>query len=526
MRLNLGAAAGIAVTLLLQARVEAAQQVASVSQAWPDLSGPASYSFASNRLNFPLAVRSDVTAALGDIANNSPPYATSGIRFLYVNFYVAPDSKPQPEKQPGNPNTIDFATVFANGKAYPLTFAGASRVTLASGEFVWSDPLVDAGGHLVTLPANSRYVIRTSRSAPVGGNLVVGTGNAGIQPKFTHALGDGVEFTNQVQADKQLKGSVRAYLEGSTPVGPAMAIGTGWDGSAVYLLLGDSIAVGQGDTDFGSRGIVGYLARGLDDDSQGKRRNFATMMITGTRPDDQSSDLPGEYELRMKALRSIPNRPFNVIISEMGQNSPSIATQSLQPFQDIEQKWWGYWHIACPSCRIFQTTFPPHARASGNTGWTELSAQPTDYPNGARWLASEWFRHGPLPPYVTPLDVTPGFSDSAHPGVWRVASWAGSLAVPLSKGDLQVTVSGTVAPSNGDFIVLEPGTPRVEARNIWSVSGTGPWIVSVTSAFAAAHDSGAVAKVAYTADGTHPGATLHKAAATLIEGYKAAGVLP
>jgi len=505
--------------------VAAAAPPEGVSVPWPALSGPASYTFVSNRLNFPLAVRSDMTTALGDIVNYSPPYPTAGIRFLYANFYVSSDGRPKPEGRPGNPNTIDFATVLIDGKVFPVTFGGASQVVLADGAFAWSDPLKDSSGNLVSLGPNSSYVIRTSRSAPPGGNLVIGSGNAGVQPRFTHALGDGVEFGNNVQVDKRLKGSVRAYAGGSTPVGPAMAIGTGWDGSAVYLLLGDSIGVGQGDTDFG-RGIVGYLARGLDDDSRSKRRNFATMMISGTKPDDQSSDMPGEYELRMAALRSIPNRPFNVIISEMGQNSPSIASLSVEPFEEVEKAWWAYWHVACPSCRIFQTTFPTHARALDNSGWTQLTAQKSDYPSGARWLASEWFRHGPLPSYVTSLDVTRAFCDDTHPGFWKVSNWSGSTAMPLTRGDLQVTVAGTVAPSVGDTIVIDPGAPQVDLKNIWSVSGTGPWTVSVTAAFATDHAVGSRVGLAYTADGTHPNATLYKAAANIIETYKSSGVLP
>jgi hypothetical protein len=99
-------------------------------------------------------------------------------------------------------------------------------------------------------------------------------------------------------------------------------------------------------------------------------------------------------------------------------------------------------------------------------------------------------------------------------------------SVAIARGDAQVTVMGATPPSNGDVVVIEPGTPKVEVRNVWAVSGSGPWVASVTAGFGADHPSGAQARLAYTSDGTHPSATLHKLAAAIIEQYKASGALP
>jgi hypothetical protein len=496
---------------------------------WAPLSDADSYSFASNRLNFPNAVLRQPGGAsgLGQVFNNTPPYPISGLRFLYANFYVTPDGTAKPERTPGNESSIDFATVFIDGKAYALTFGGESHAVLGDGAFVWSDPLRDAAGNLVALPANSHYLIRTSRSAAAGGGLVVGSGNFGVQPRLTNrTLGEGVEYTAAPQYGKRVSGTVAAYSQGSLPISPSIAIAKGWDGSAVYLLVGDSIGVGQGDYDFGPRGVVGYLERGLDDDVNSRRRNFATMTISGTKPDDQASSSPGEYQLRMLALRSIPNRPFNVILSEMGQNSPSIAGTSLAAFQEVEARWWAFWHEACPDCTIFQTTFPPHAGAANNSKWTAATAQTTDYPNGMRWQAGRWFRTGPLPAYVKVLDVTPAFCDTIRAGVWKTASWSGTIAAAVAPGDLRVLVNAAQAPTTGDSIVIAPGTATVDARNIVDVAGDDPWTVSVSPGFAHFHASGEVAALAYTVDGTHPTSTLHKAAATVIESYKSTGMLP
>jgi hypothetical protein len=497
------------------------------SGSWNDLSNAESYSFASNRLNFPTGTMpaSGALSGLGQIFNNTPPYAISSVRFLYANFFVVMDGSRNPERTPGNDNSIDFATVFVNGEAYPLTFNGASSIVLSDGAFAWTDPLRDKTGKIVTLPANSSYFIRTSRSVSANGKLVAGSGNFGVLPRLSHGrVGDGVEYTSAPQINKRTSGDVAAYLMGSAAIGPSMAIGKGWDGSPVYLLVGDSIGVGQGDFDFGARGVIGYLGRGLDDDAHAKRRNFATMTSSGTRPDDQSSTEAGQYKLRMSALRSIPNRPFDVIISEMGQNSISIAGHSLAAFQEVETKWWDFWHETCPKCTIYQTTFPTRA-GSGNSKWTVQQDQSGDYPDGMRWQASNWFRRGPLPAFVRVLDITPAFCDSVNPGFWKTSDWAGTTATAVAPGDARVLINGARAPSNGDALVIAPGAADVETRNIYDVAGSGPWTVSVTQAFSKPHPTGSPAALAYTTDGAHPTSTLYKAAASMIERYKAAGVL-
>jgi hypothetical protein len=185
-----------------------------------------------------------------------------------------------------------------------------------------------------------------------------------------------------------------------------------------------------------------------------------------------------------------------------------------------------YWHGACPSCRIYQTTFPTHARLANNSGWTNAANQTTDYPSAMRWKASTWFREGPLPDYVTTLDVTSAFCDPAHPGVWRTSDWTGALAQPISHGENHVAVTGTSPPTIGDDLVVEPGAPELEVENIYEVSGSGPWTVGLVAPSAKDHAADARVALAYTSDGSHPSSTLHKSGAAIIESYKANGTLP
>ena len=66
----------------------------------------------------------------------------------------------------------------------------------------------------------------------------------------------------------------------------------------------------------------------------------------------------------------------------------------------------------------------------------------------------------------------------------------------------------------------------MEIRNVYEVSGNGPWTVGVVSVIREGPSSRSTVALAYTSDGTHPSATLHKAAAAIIESYKASGALP
>ena len=152
--------------------------------------------------------------------------------------------------------------------------------------------------------------------------------------------------------------------------------------------------------------------------------------------------------------------------------------------------------------------------------------QTTDYPDGTRWKASSWFREGPLPDYVTTLDVTSAFCDPAHPGLWRTSGWNGALAQPVSGSADRVLVAGARPPTIGDALVIEPGAPEMEVKEIYEVSGSGPWLVGLVGRLATGHPADARVGLAYRPDGSHPGATLHKAGAAIIESYKANGTLP
>jgi hypothetical protein len=416
-------------------------------------------------------------------------------------------------------------------------------VTIKSGGFIWTDPLRNASGTVVSLSPNTTYSIRSSRSAPAaGGSIPASEGPYGITRWSNPVLGDGVEWTAAVSTALRTSGTVPAYQQGSESTGPEMAVATGWDGSPVYCLVGDSILWSEADLNFtGLRGITGYAQRGLDDSVSSSQRGFVNLAIPGTTPDTQSSIAAGQFQLRMQALRALPNQPCTEIFSEMGQNSPSIFGTSLLAFQNEELGWWGFWHNLFPSATIFQTTFPPHAGSLDHDNWTVAgpAGQSTDYPTGVRWQADNWLRgdcpgtvggitcpSGPaIPSYVTPIDVTPAFQDPANLGYWRVSGYAGTVNTAVSSGS-SVSIAGSTAPTVGDMLALEPGASNAEYIQITTVTGTGPWTVGLISSIGKTHSAGAAVGIGYTIEGTHPTSTLEIAAAAIIEAYKNSGVLP
>lgn len=411
--------AGLVLASLLVAPVRA--------QPWNGPADAGSVTFAGNRFGFPTQIYTfpSTPTHLSQYWTASPPYAVSNLRLLYANFYVAADGSANPERCPGNAQTVDFASVIVGGVFHPVTFGGATTVRIGDCEFVWSDPLRDSSGALVTIPANAGYHVRSSITpVPAGGNIVAAPAPMLSLSRVGAAggYGDGLERTASPQTAKRLAGTVNTLNLGSSTVGPAMAVGTGWDGSPVFLVLGDSIGAGQADNDLASspRAAAGYLARALDDAAGSTRYNFVNLASHGTRPGDQASIATGQYRLRMRVLRSLPNRPFNRVLSEMGQNG---ITGDLARWKAEMVDWWRFWHGACPTCPIYQTTFPPRANHLGQTFWTDSASQAgrnvgvDEHPTGTRWLAMEWMKAGQgIPSYVTVLDVAPAFQDPANPG--------------------------------------------------------------------------------------------------------------
>jgi hypothetical protein len=530
------ACASAAALALALAPIEASAYFVPRYQApWPALTDSNSYTPGCSRAGFSNnagTITNGYGTQLSQLFCTSPNYAIHNIRFMVDNFWVNSNGVNNPETNTGNTNTVDYLTALIGGTYYPVTFGGAIGIQINDGGFVWSDPLRDSSGNIVTIAANTQFEARLSRSVLNGQNREYGTGLASASsPFYSNSVGvpdysislTAPNFTDRTAGT--LGGSSASISDGP------LVFAQGWDGSAVYTIPGDSIGWGQNDTAYAIPSLSGYVARALADPASGAR-NFLSLAFPGTKPEDQSSIATGQYKLRMRALRSVGNVPFNTIISQMGQNSPTVGGSSLAAFQTVMTNWWQFWHDTCPSCRIFQTNFPSHAGSLNNTKWTTQADQTTDSPTSVRVLGSAWIAANVgLPSYVTGIDVrtalTTGSGYTDNPGNWPTGIWSGTLAAQPATGQKVVSVSAASAPAIGANFVIEPGVSNVESASIVNVAGaSSPWTVSLNANISKTHLIGASVAEACTYEGTHPCTLLYQSAANALIALKNSGALP
>jgi len=509
----------------------------------PGLVDRNSYTPACNRFGFFTngATETATLSFLGHTHCVSPTYATDHVRIVVSNFIVWGDGRAAPEACPSKMLTVDFATIFISGVAYPVTFGGQTSIALANCQAAISDPLRDASGNIVSLPAQTTYYVRISRTLPAGGGVMPTTGAYSVNPVAANSYAggltdDGFGGYSTPQTALRLSGTVPAGNGvGSFSSTPTMVVAQGWDGTPVYGIFGDSIGYGYEDADYRSAYTTGSgaIQRALWDAASG-RRNFQSFAIPGTAPDTQASIAVGQWAYRVGVLRLIGNLPFNQIISNMGQNSPQIGGGALAQWKIVEGQYWAFLHGLCPGCHIYQVTFPSHAGTTNSLlRMTTQAEQTSDYPNGARWLAGAWLAaNAGLPSYVTGVDLTTAFTTGSgftdNPGNWPTTPWSGTLAAAWSSGK-SVSVSAATAPLFGALIVFDPGVSgHTQSCDVMNVTGSAsPWTVALDCNPSPAHALGEPISLSLTGDGsgTHPGAPLYEAAAQALIALKGT-VLP
>ncbi len=534
------ACAGLAALALAFAPIEAEAYFVPRHQApWPGLTNSSSYTPACNRFTFHTTASAETTdpSFLGNTHCVSPNYAISNLRFVVSNFYVQTGGQSSPEACPGNAETVDFMTVDVGGTFYPVTFGGALSVAVDNCRSIISDPLVNSSGAVVSLAANTAYYVRISRTIASGGKIVNGA-TANVDPTITttYAGLTDDQFTPYPTPQTAYRLSLTMPSGGGSGGNlsntPTLAVAQGWNGTAVYCIVGDSIGWGEHDYNFLSpyTSGSGAIQRALWDAASGVR-NFLDLTVPGTYPETQSSIGAGQYQLRMQALRSIGNAPCNQIILEMGQNSPTIAGTSLAAFEAVEKNWWQFLQDYFAPANIFQVNFPAHAGSLNNTEWTTLADQTTDYPSGVRWQAGAYIAaNSGLPLGVKGIDLTPYFTTSSgftsQAGLWPITGWSGTIATAVSSGKA-VVVAGSVAPALATALVMNVGTSNVEVHNIVKITGSSsPWTLNLDGNISHSYAVGAAVETALTAEGTHPYYPLYQAAANALIALKTSGVLP
>lgn len=453
----------------------------------------------------------------------TPHWGMTAAKVFYQNWYVHAANSGNEETLPGNVATIDGALIEypAATVAGTFLFSGSGSASLTNGGDIWSDTLT------VSVPADSCGWLWTCRS----------TASAGVQvngPTALTANGEGFAFSASNNCSIMTSLTVASLGPGtgsfSNGPSPGALVAQGWDGSAVPLLVGDSICNGANDAVYGARGKLGFLARGLDDNSTSQRLAFFNLCGSGT---GATSDLASSgYLLRTHLVASAPNVPFTSIISAMGQNDDGLT------HNQYTTKYLAYYALLASAfgntLPIVQTTISADLGAPTDLfGWTNIAGQapvwkcPSAPTTGSGTcgfnLDLSTQAGGGTVVYsalthivdLTSLELTndSGACSGCSGGLdaFPVPGHSWTLHANTLINATSIIVDGTVAPVLSANLVVGVGSADVSCSgancfgNVTAVvqDSSTEWTVTLGSKLAAAHTAGETVADNNTGDGDH-----------------------
>lgn len=394
----------------------------------------------------------------------------------------------------------------------PLTFSGTSTIAIQPGTTTLSDPLSQ------TLTAGTPVYLRivVDRGLNVGtipqGYIRQTQNDERWQYSSSEATAVGLLATSTLTNDTHTTTS--SLYKG---YGPMFAVGKGWDGRKVVLLLGHSIVNGgsRSQTPDGaadSRGNKVYSAMALDSSSlTGGRISFGNISVPGITPSQQSMNpYSSDFYYRFTALQAVADRqggrwPFTDIFLDIAVNGQSASASTWESSVDSNIAFTRGLFTGEP---IVMPTMTPVTTNENSEYWTDLADQGfSSAANGPGPSAPQQQVDSYLltdPNIDDPVDMmsalTAGNNDS-----WPVQSFSAILSTTTAAGASSVELSA--APAIGTALVFEPGTANAELVNaVASVTGSGPYTVTFTEGVTTAnsHNAGVTVEAAATSDGIHP----------------------
>jgi hypothetical protein len=311
---------------------------------------------------------------------------------------------------------------------------------------------------------------------------------------------------------------------------PAYMVAQGGDGRPAFIIVGDSIGKGVNETAspilWSARNEIGFIARGLDDNTDTKRLAYGSLCIPGDAPTGSAGwNTRANWAMKLDAVKQVFDTygawPFDHVISEHGTNSLSEATySSLQSgmasyFSLMKTEW---------SKPIIQAELLP--RPASSDGFQTLANQSVlsgsyDYPNGKLWKlnadigtdgvadATTYFRdNGYIDDSFAPWLQT-SYDTGSNRDKLAIRPFNTTLASAYASGS---TVSLTAAPTVGECIIFVSGGVVKFDAMVTGVSGTGPYTVTFVSlSTTAALNSGDVCQAAFhDKGGLHPSTIGHR----------------
>lgn len=182
-------------------------------------------------------------------------YSITNPQFIFPNWGVSGGDQP-------GPNNITIQAAYEiSGVSTPLTFQGATSVTLTPGQNAISDPLP------ITIPVETMFYIRTGVQVPNTSDSFydgVQNGDDVFTPSSLPAQVNNTGVLTVAGNESQL--TFYSYL-------PLEVLGQMKTGAISVGLYGDSIAQGVGDTTPGTDFDLGFLTKGLRAASAGSLPN-------------------------------------------------------------------------------------------------------------------------------------------------------------------------------------------------------------------------------------------------------------
>lgn len=250
--------------------------------------------------------------------------------------------------------TIEASVEYPAGSGTwtPLTFnSGSASGVVPSGGVLKADLLT------IAIPAGAQFRIRTVVTAISSGTFVPCGGNL-LSPSST------IYPDGRASGNLKTSGSISADTVANNIWRPTAIMGV-LDAANCrgYVIHGDSIATGSGDTSLGAKGGTGFLQRALD-----PMYPWAALTTPGATEGSPLNNIPDMDKLRLLAAAMNSLGGVSHVITEGGTNDLSNGA-SLALISAVQRMYSSLWagakHIPC--------TFTP--RSTSTDSWATTGNQ-------------------------------------------------------------------------------------------------------------------------------------------------------
>jgi lysophospholipase L1-like esterase len=340
----------------------------------------------------------------------------NNIRIVFSNFYNASKNGGNPisDSGRGGASSITASVEYPAGTFAQVKFGGSATGLIPDANVLFSDYLT------VSIPSGAIFWVRLFTNNPAG---II------FNPWQNTFLGEAIDVAASGLTDQTTGGTIKNKIGWSTP--PLAILGMTKNASAI--IVGDSIAAGQGDIEDSSKtaagfdGKVGVIARALGNVP------FLNLAVSGENAYTWSSDA---------TARNLVIQKGSHLISELGLsdviNRGRTVSQTIAALQSV-------YALARPSQKIYQTTWTPHSSSSDSWATTD-NQKALDNDAIKRFNTAARSR---LPGTQGTFDIARVFDSSPDSGLWTVTPmppYTADGVHPKPSGYLLVPSTGVIGP--------------------------------------------------------------------------------